>query len=94
MTDGIDSTQFKITDLTGAGDMLLITMCVCVCVCLDLVPSVSLVPISMLFVRFLNDLLCLRIDPVLGQSVKWGLEVGVLFQRLALLGWCRLSGIC
>ena len=50
-------------------------VCVCVCVCvsvsLDLVPSVSLVPISMLFVGFLNDLLCLRIDPMLGQSVKW-----------------------
>ena len=43
----------------------------CVCARLDLVPRVSLVPISMLFVGFLNDLLCLRIDPMLGQSVKW-----------------------
>ena len=73
-------------------------VCACVCVCvrarLDLVLCVSLVPISMLFVGFLNDLLCLRIDPMLGQSVTWGLEVGVLFQRLALLEWCRHSGIC
>ena len=75
-------------------------MCVCVCVCarararLDLVLCVSLVPISMLFVGFLNDLLCLRIDPMLGKSVKWGPEVGVLFQRLAVVGWCRHSGIC
>ena len=45
-------------------------MCVCVCARLDLVPRVSLVPISMLFVGFLNDLLCLRIDPMMGQSVK------------------------
>ena len=68
--------------------------CLYVCGCLDLVPSISLVPVSMLFVGFLNDLLCLQIDSMLGQSVKWGLEVGVLFQRLALLGWCRHSCIC
>ena len=69
-------------------------VCVCMCVCLDLVSSVLLVPVSMLFVGSPVYLLCLRIDPMLGKSVKWGLEVGVLFQRLALLGWCRHSGIC
>ena len=69
-------------------------VCVCMCVCLDLVSSVLLVSVSMLFVGSPVDLLCLRIDSVLGQSVRWGLEVGVLFQRLALLGWCRHRDIC
>ena len=45
-------------------------VCVCMCVCLDLVSSVLLVPVSLLFVGSPVDLLCLRIDPMLGQSVR------------------------
>ena len=69
-------------------------VCVCVCVCVLGPGTLCFVSADIDAVRgILNDLLCLRIDPMLGKSVKWGLEVGVLFQRSALLGWCRHSGI-
>ena len=68
-------------------------VCVCVCVCVCLKTGVSSVPVSMLGVGFLVDLRYLWINSVLRQSVKWGLEVGVLFQTIALLGWCRHSDI-
>ena len=70
-------------------------VCVCVCVCVLGPGTLCFVSADIDAVRgILNDLLCLQIDPMLGKSVKWGLEVGVLFQRSALLGWCRHSGIC
>ena len=66
-----------------------------VCVCVLGPGTLCFVSADIDAVRgILNDLLCLQIDPMLGKSVKWGLEVGVLFQRSALLGWCRHSGIC
>ena len=68
-------------------------VCVRVCVCVYLKTGVSSVPVSMLRVGFLVDLRYLWINSVLRQSVKWGLEVGVLFQTIALLGWCRHSDI-
>ena len=76
-------------------ECMCVRVCVCVCVCVLGPGTLCFVSADIDAVRgILNDLLCLQIDPMLGKSVKWGLEVGVLFQRSALLGWCRHSGIC